>query len=128
MLNNIVLMGRLTRDPELRHTAVGTPVANFSIAVDRRYAKDKERQTDFFDIVAWGPTGDFLARHFVKGQPVCVQGRLQQRNWTDKNTNTTRYAIEVIAENIHFAGFKKEADADEFDPYAESVDDAVLAA
>jgi len=126
MLNNVVLMGRLTRDPELCYTKTSQkPVASFSIAVDRRYSKDRDSETDFVDIVAWQHTAEFVARNFKKGQPICVQGRLQQRSWVDKETKTNRYAIEVIAENIHFAGFKREDGQNtklhvvDFDPYAE---------
>jgi len=125
MLNNVALMGRLTADPILRYTTTSQrPVASFSIAVDRRYAKDKEVPTDFFNIVAWNATAEFLARNFTKGQPVCVEGRLQQRSFIDEATKATRFVVEVIAESVHFAGFKKEegqsagANVTDFDPYA----------
>ena len=123
MLNKVALMGRLTADPTLRHTHTNqTPVASFSIATDRRYAKDRETVTDFFNIVAWNATAEFLVRNFIKGQPICVEGRLQQRTWVDEN-KVTRYAVEVIAESVHFAGFKKDdirnvgAPGADFDPY-----------
>ncbi|MDR2665364.1 MAG: single-stranded DNA-binding protein [Oscillospiraceae bacterium] len=111
-MNQIVLMGRLTRDPELRHTQSGTPVASFSLAVDRGYAsKDSgERQTDFIDIVAWRGTGEFVSKYFTKGQMAAVTGRLQIRDWTDKDGNKRRSA-EVIADNIYFTESKRSRDA-----------------
>ena len=123
MLNKIVLMGRLTKDPELRHTQKGTPVAGFSIACDRDYVREgEERETDFFDVVAWQNRAEFVAQHFTKGKLICVEGRLQRRSWVDKN-NQTRYSYEVIASSVYFAGYNRdEARADvegEFDPYAE---------
>ena len=84
MLNRIILMGRLTRDPELRHTQTGTPVASFSLAVDRDF-KDKstgERTTDFIDVVAWRSTAEFVSKYFTKGRMAVVEGRLQIRDWT----------------------------------------------
>jgi single-strand DNA-binding protein len=103
MLNHIILMGRLTRDPELRHTQSGTPVATFSIAVERDYApKGAERQTDFFDVVAWQRTAEFVSRYLTKGRLVIVQGRLQTRDWTDQNGGKRR-AFEIIADNVNFA-------------------------
>ena len=89
MLNRIILMGRLTRDPELRHTQTGTPVASFSLAVDRDF-KDKttgEKSTDFIDIVAWRQTAEFVSRFFTKGRMAVVEGRLQLRDWTDRDGN-----------------------------------------
>jgi single-strand DNA-binding protein len=111
-MNQIVLMGRLTRDPELRHTQSGTPVASFSLAVDRGYvSKDSgERQTDFIDIVAWRSTGEFVSKYFTKGQMAAVTGRLQIRDWTDKEGNKRRSA-EVVADNIYFTESKRSRDA-----------------
>jgi single-strand DNA-binding protein len=111
-MNQIVLMGRLTRDPELRHTQSGTPVASFSLAVDRGYvSKDNgERQTDFIDIVAWRSTAEFVSKYFTKGQMAAVTGRLQIRDWTDKEGNKRRSA-EVIADNIYFTESKRSRDA-----------------
>ncbi|MCL2409098.1 MAG: single-stranded DNA-binding protein [Oscillospiraceae bacterium] len=111
-MNQIVLMGRLTRDPELRHTQSGTPVASFSLAVDRGFtSKDGgERQTDFIDIVAWDRRGEFVSRYFTKGQMCAVSGRLQIRDWTDKDGNKRRTA-EVVADNIYFTESKKSRDA-----------------
>jgi len=127
MLNKVVLMGRLTADPTLRYTHTnGVAVASFAIAVDRRLIKDREKETDFFNVVAWQGTADFVAKHFVKGQQICLEGRLQQRSWVDEATGQNRYAVEVIAESVHFAGYKRDdarngGDAgyeDDFNPHA----------
>ena len=109
-MNHIVLMGRLTRDPELRSTHSGIPVASFTLAIDRRTAsKDQEqRQTDFIDIVAWRQLGEFVSKYFTKGQMCAVQGRLQIREWQDKDGNKRRNA-EVVADQIHFTGSKRES-------------------
>jgi single-strand DNA-binding protein len=120
MLNKIVLMGRLTKDPELRHTQTNTPVAGFSLAVERNFAREGKRETDFFDVVAWQNRAEFVSKYFAKGQLVCVEGRLQRRSWSDKN-GQTRYAYEVVAESVYFAGSNKTAGADDFDPCAEDV-------
>lgn len=109
MLNKIFLMGRLTRDPELRRTQSGTVVATFSLAVERDF-KDKdtgERATDFIDVVAWRQTGEFVSRYFTKGRMAVVEGRLQVRGWTDKEGNKRR-TVEVIADNVYFGDSKKE--------------------
>lgn len=111
MLNRIIIMGRLTRDPELRHTQSGTPVASFSLAVDRDF-KDKqngERATDFIDVAAWRQTGEFAARYFTKGRMAVVEGRLQLRDWTDKEGNK-RKSAEVIAENVYFGDSKRDGE------------------
>ena len=110
MLNHIVIMGRLTRDPELRRTASGVAVASFTLAVDRDYTgKDGgEKETDFIDCVAWRSTGEFVSRNFAKGRMACVSGRLQLRNWTDKDGNKRRSA-EVLADNVYFADSKNAA-------------------
>jgi single-strand DNA-binding protein len=107
-MNQVVLMGRLTRDPELRHTQTGTAVASFTLAVDRGFApKDGgERQTDFIDIVTWRNTAEFVCKYFAKGQMAAVTGRLQIRDYTDKEGNKRR-AAEVIAENVYFTESKK---------------------
>lgn len=112
MLNHIVLMGRLTRDPELRRTGNGTPVATFTIAVDRDYGgKDgTEKGVDFIDIVTWRNTAEFVSKYFSKGRMAVVAGRLQIRNWTDKEGNKRRNA-EVIAESVYFGDSKKEGAA-----------------
>jgi len=105
-------MGRLTRDPELRHTQNGTPVASFTLAVDRRFApKDGgERQTDFIDVVAWNKSGEFVSKYFTKGQMAAVTGRLEIRDWADKDGNKRRSA-EVVADNIYFTESKKSREA-----------------
>lgn len=107
MLNHIVLMGRLTRDPEMRTTS-GTAVASFTLACDRDFtSRDTgERETDFVDIVAWRGTADFVSKYFHKGQMAVVSGRLQIRNWTDKEGNKRRSA-EVVAENVYFGESKR---------------------
>ena len=113
MLNRIILMGRLTRDPELRHTQTGTPVASFSLAVDRDF-KDKstgEKATDFIDIVAWRSTAEFVSRFFTKGRLAVVEGRLQLRDWTDRDGNKRRSA-EVVADNVYFGESKRREGGD----------------
>jgi len=130
MLNNVNLIGRLTRDPILGYTNNGIPVLNFSIAVNGRYVKDKEQEVHFFNVVAWQGTAEYVARNFTKGQPICVEGRLQQRRWDDKDTKEARSVVEIVAGEVHFAGFKREANqyADtgtdgvytpDFDPYGQ---------
>ena len=117
MLNKIILMGRLTRDPELRRTQTGTPVASFSLAVDRDF-KDKstgERTTDFIDVVAWRQTGEFVSRYFTKGRMAVVEGRLQIRDWTDKDGNKRR-AAEVVADNVYFGDSKREGEGGSYAP------------
>ena len=112
MLNRIILMGRLTRDPELRHTQSGTAVASFSLAVDRDF-KDKatgEKATDFIDVVAWRQTGEFVSRYFTKGRLAVVEGRLQIRDWTDRD-GTKRRSAEVVADNVYFGDSKRDAEA-----------------
>ena len=111
MLNHIVIMGRLARDPELRHTQSGTPVATFRLAVDRDF-KDKntgERQTDWIDVVAWRGTGEFVSRYFSRGRMAVVEGRLQMREWTDKEGNR-RTTAEVVADNVYFADSRRDGD------------------
>ena len=112
MLNRIILMGRLTRDPELRHTQTGTPVASFSLAVDRDF-KDKstgEKATDFIDIVAWRNTAEFVSKYFTKGRMAVVEGRLQIHDWKDKDGNN-RHSAEVVADNIYFGDSRKDTAA-----------------
>lgn len=109
MLNKVILQGRLTRAPELRYTQSNTPVASASIAVERnRAANGKERETDFFDLVAWRHNAEFLAKWFDKGQQILVSGMLQSRKWQDKNGNN-RTSIEVVVEDINFCGNKQNA-------------------
>ena len=111
MLNHIVLMGRLTRDPELRYTGSNIPVATFRIAVDRDFGKGEngERATDFIDIVAWRQTGEFVSKYFTKGRMIGVSGRLQIRSWTDKDGNKRRTA-EVVADNCYFGDSKRDSE------------------
>ena len=108
MLNHITIMGRLTRDPELRRTASGISCVSFTVAVDRDYSqKDGEKDTDFIDCVAWRSTADFVSKYFSKGRMAVVSGRLQIRGYTDKEGNKRRVS-EVVAESVYFADSKKE--------------------
>ena len=110
MLNHIVLMGRLTRDPELRRTGSGVAVASFRLAVDRDFgSKDAggEKETDFIDIVAWRSTAEFVSKYFTKGRMAVVSGRLQMRTWTDKDGNK-RTSAEVVADNVYFGDSKRD--------------------
>lgn len=111
MLNHIVIMGRLVRDPELRTTQSGNSVTGFTLAVDRDF-KDKdsgEKSTDFIDVVAWRHTADFVCKYFTKGRMAVVEGRLQIREWKDKDGNNRRTA-EIVAENVYFGDSKRESD------------------
>ena len=109
MLNRIVIMGRLTRDPELRRTQNGTAVTSFSVAVDRDFKSREsgEKATDFIDVVAWRQTAEFVCQYFTKGRMAVVSGRLQIRNWTDKEGNKRRSA-EVVADNVYFGDSKRD--------------------
>lgn len=111
-MNQIVIMGRLTHDPELRHTPNGIAVASFSLAVDRGFVSKEsgERQTDFIDVVAWRNQAEFVSKYFTKGQMAAVTGRLQIRDWNDKDGNK-RKSAEVVADNIYFTESKKSRDA-----------------
>ena len=108
MLNHITIMGRLTRDPDLRRTGSGIAVASFTVAVDRDFSgKDGgDRETDFIDVVAWRSTADFVSKYFTKGRMAVVSGRLQIRSWTDKDGNKRRTA-EVVADNVYFGDGKR---------------------
>ena len=112
MLNHITIMGRLTRDPELRRTGSGIAVASFTVAVDRDFASREsgERETDFIDCVAWRQTGEFVSKYFTKGRMAVVSGRLQIRSWTDKDGNKRRTA-EVVADNVYFGDSRREGDS-----------------
>lgn len=111
MLNQITIMGRLTRDPELRRTQSGIAVASFTLAVDRDFGgQNGEKETDFIDCVAWRNTAEFVSKYFSKGRMAAVSGRLQLRDWTDKDGNKRRSA-EVVAESVYFADAKKAGDA-----------------
>ncbi len=109
MLNKIFIMGRLTRDPELRRTQSGTAVTSFSLAVDRDFkSQSGEKETDFIDVVAWRNTAEFVSKYFTKGRMAVVEGRLQLRDWTDRDGNKRRTA-EVVAENIYFGDSKRDS-------------------
>ena len=112
MLNHITLMGRLVRDPELRRTGSGIAVASFCIAVDRDFAsKDGgERKADFINCVAWRQTGEFISKYFAKGRMIVVDGRLEMRDWTDKEGNK-RTSAEVIVDNAYFGDSKRDSDS-----------------
>ena len=112
MLNHITIMGRLTRDPELRRTGSGIAVASFSVAVDRDFGSRDggEKETDFIDCVAWRQTGEFVSKYFTKGSMIVVSGRLQIRNWTDKEGNKRRTA-EVVADNVYFGESRRSAES-----------------
>lgn len=114
MLNHITIMGRLTRDPELRRTGSGIAVASFTLAVDRDFAPRDggERETDFIDCIAWRQTGEFVSKYYTKGRMAVVSGRLQIRNWTDNDENKRRSA-EIVADNVYFCGSKRESNGGE---------------
>ena len=108
MLNKVILMGRLTADPELRRTTSGTAVTSFSLAVERAKARDGSKETDFIDVVAWSGTAEFVCRWFQKGQLLALCGRLQTRVWEDKSGNR-RKSVEVVADEVHFVGSKNDS-------------------
>ena len=111
MLNTAIFMGRLTADPELRHTSSDTAVTSFTVAVDRSYVKTgAERQADFIDVVAWRSTAEFICKYFKKGQLIAIQGSIQTRSYEDKNGNK-RKAVEVVADSVHFAEPKRDSAA-----------------
>ena len=115
MLNKIIIMGRLTRDPELRRTQSGLPVTSFSLAVDRDFkGQNGERETDFIDVVAWRATAEFVSKYFTKGRMAVVEGRLQLRDWTDRDGNKRR-AAEVVAENVYFGESKRDGQGGGYD-------------
>ena len=108
MLNKAILMGRLTRDPELRHTPANIPVTSFTLAVDRSYAKQgEEKKTDFIDIVTWRNNAEFVSKYFRKGMQVVVVGRIQIRDWQDKDGNNRRTA-EIVADETYFADSRRD--------------------
>ena len=118
MLNQVSLQGRLTADPELRHTQSGTAVASFRVAVERNYkdAETGKRQADFFSCVAWRGTGELVAKYFQKGRMILLNGRLQNREYTDRN-GTRRYVTEVVTEDVYFCDSKRE-ESGTGNPYA----------
>ena len=110
MLNHITIMGRLTRDPELRRTPAGVAVTSFSLAVDRDFkGQDGEKETDFIDVVAWRATAEYVAKYYTKGRMAVVDGRLQIREWV-ANDGSNRRSAEVVAENVYFGDSKRSAD------------------
>ena len=116
MLNKVFIMGRLTRDPELRRTQSGTAVASFSLAVDRDFkSQSGEKETDFIDVVAWRSTAEFVSKYFTKGRMAVVEGRLQIRDWTDKDGNKRRTA-EVVADQVYFGDSKRDGDGGAYAP------------
>ena len=112
MLNHITIMGRLVRDPELRRTGSGLAVTSFSVAVDRDFGKNEngEKKTDFFDCVAWRNTAEFVSKYATKGSMVAVSGRVEFRDWTDRDGNKRRSA-EIIADNVYFCGGRRDGDS-----------------
>ena len=119
MLNHIVIMGRLTRDPELRTTQAGVSVTSFTVAVDRDFGgrDGGERQTDFIDCVAWRSTGEFVSKYFHKGSMIVVSGRLQSRKWQDREGNN-RTSWEVNADNVYFGESRRDSDSGRSDSYS----------
>ena len=117
MLNHITIMGRLVRDPELRHTGSGIAVASFTVAVDRDFSSKEsgEKECDFIDCVAWRNTGEFVSKYFTKGRMIVVSGRLQIRKWQDKDGNN-RYSAEVVADSCYFGDSKKDGNNDSSSP------------
>lgn len=117
MLNRIIVMGRMTRDPELRRTNSGTAVASFTVAVDRDFkSQSGEKETDFIDVVAWRNTAEFVSKYFSKGRMAVVEGRLQLRDWTDKDGNKRRSA-EIVADSVYFGDSKRDGgDAAQSEP------------
>ena len=113
MLNQIILHGRLTENPELKTTNNGKYVASFTLAVERDFSTDGEKETDFINIVAWGKTAEFIGKYFIKGQQMLVNGRLQVRKWQNQN-GENRYSTEVLAEKVYFAGNKEKDPLNEF--------------
>ena len=114
MLNRIVIMGRLTRDPELRRTQSGTPVTSVRLAVDRDFkSQDGTKQADFFDVVAWRQTAEFVSKYFTKGRMAIVEGRLQSRDWQDRDGNK-RTSIEIVADNFYFGDSRRDGQGGDY--------------
>lgn len=110
-MNSVNLIGRLTKDPEVRYTQNNIPVASYTLAVKRSYAKDGEQDTDFINIISWNKSADFVQKYFKKGMQVGVTGRIQTRNWEDDN-GQKHYATEVVTEKVEFADSKKDEPTD----------------
>ena len=121
MLNHITIMGRLTRDPELRTTQSGVSVTSFTVAVDRDFSgrDGGEKQTDFIDCVAWRSTGEFVSKYFHKGSMIVVAGRLQSRKWQDRDGNN-RTSWEINADNVYFGESRRDSDSNRGDNYGNS--------
>ena len=117
--NKVILIGNMCADPELKQTPSGASVCSFSIAVNRRFAKDGDQKTDFINIVAWRQQAEFICRYFKKGQAILVCGQLQTRSWTD-NANNKRYATEVVADEVSFVGSKEGAQSVKNEPQTPS--------
>ena len=118
MLNHITIMGRLTRDPELRRTGSGIAVTSFTLAVDRDFADKQsgEKETDFIDCVAWRSTGEFVEKYFKKGSMIGIEGSIQTRKYVDKDTGKNRTAFEVIANNVQFVESRRDGGAGDAQP------------
>ena len=121
MLNKIIIMGRLTRDPELRRTGSGTAVTSFSLACDRDFkSQSGEKETDFIDVVAWKNTAEFVSKYFSKGRMAVVEGRLQTRDWTDREGGK-RVATEIVADNVYFGDSKRDSDSGTASSYSDTL-------
>jgi single-strand DNA-binding protein len=116
MFNHIAIMGRFTKDPEMRRTGSGVAVTSFTIACDRDFGQNGEKETDFIDVTCWRNTAEFVSKYFTKGRMAVISGRLQIRKWTDKNGNERRSA-EVVADNVYFADAKKDSSGSNFQNY-----------
>ena len=121
MLNKIDVMGRLTRDVDLKTTPAGVSVASFSMAVERDFAEGGEKKTDFIDVVAWRQTAEFVSKYFTKGMMAVVSGRLQIRDWTDKEGNKRKTA-EIVADNVYFGEGKKDSGGNQTKPAGNPID------
>ena len=121
MLNKIIIMGRLTRDPELRRTGSGTAVTSFSLACDRDFkSQSGEKETDFIEVVAWKNTAEFVSKYFSKGRMAVVEGRLQIRDWTDREGGK-RVATEIVADNVYFGDSKRDSDSGTASSYSDTL-------
>lgn len=115
MINNISIQGRLTATPELRHTQSGLAVTSFNIAVDRKYSKNEEKQTDFFKVTAWNNNAEFVCKYFNKGEMIGIEGSLQTSSYTD-NTGTKRTTVEILLSSAHFCGGSNNSNQDNNQP------------
>lgn len=120
MYNRIILMGRLTKDPELKTTQSGVTFCRFSIAVDRGYKSGEEKQTDFFDITAWRQTAEFICKYFCKGKAIHIEGKLQNNNYTDQN-GVKHYSNAIIADNVGFCGDRAAEGSAQYKPSQASI-------